>query len=165
VNTLKNIIGFNISWLGLVYFGNNFIPVASLFLLIHLFFISKIKNELLFVIAASLIGIIVDSIFLHLGFFVFEGELGLPMWLIMLWGCFAATLCHSLQFIDSSFWFKILAGLIAPFSYFSGSQLGVVEFGHPWLITYLILALIWPLIFIVFFSLKSLLLSKEFNNV
>ena len=131
----------------------------------HLFFISKIKNELLLVIAISLIGISVDSILHKFGIFIFVDVIVIPFWLIMLWGCFATTLCHSLKFIDKHLWFKIVAGLIAPFSYLAGNQLGVVEFGHPFVITYLILGIIWSLLFIVFFYLKSLLLNKDLKNV
>ena len=151
---LKNIAGFNISWFGLVYFGNSFISIAIILLIIHLLFLSKKSGELIFILAVAAIGIFVDSLLLHLNIFIFLPEKGLPFWLMALWGSFAATLCHSLRFLARSLWLQVAAGLVAPLSYIAGSRFEVVEFGHSLLLTYFILGLIWPLLFMLFFYLK-----------
>ena len=65
---LINIIGFNIAWLGLVYWGNNFILIAFLMLAIHILFLSKKHNEFLLIVAITIIGIWVDSFLQILNF-------------------------------------------------------------------------------------------------
>ena len=63
-------------------------------------------------------------------FFIFDDNQHIPFWLVMLWACFGATLCHSLRFLAE---YKILQILVgggfAPLSYLAGYQFQVVEFG------------------------------------
>jgi len=161
----KNIIGFNISWFGLVYVGNSFIPLCVIFLYFHYRFLVKNNSERLFMLTIWVIGIVVDSLLMYLNVFIFVENYHLPFWLIMLWGCFSTTLCHSLKFIGSSIWFQIIAGFIAPFSYLAGYKLGAVQFSESLMFTYLILMIIWAVLFILFFALKSTFLDKEHRHV
>ena len=158
---MKNIIGFNISWFGLVYMGNGFIPFALLFLCFHLMLEVKNTREILYILIICAIGILIDSVLQFLGIFSFQELTHLPFWLIVLWGCFATTLCHSLKFIGLSPWFQIAAGFIAPLSYLAGYKFSVVQFSHSLMFTYAVLAVLWTLLFILFFKLKSVLVDKE----
>ncbi|GAA6170973.1 hypothetical protein NBRC116592_06430 [Colwellia sp. KU-HH00111] len=158
---MKNIIGFNITWFGLVYFGNNFIAVAIAFLLIHTLFFIQNPRELALLLSVSIIGIGVDTLLQHLAVFIFNQSAFIPLWLMVLWPCFATTLSHSLRFLGKSIWFQYLAGLAAPLSYIAGHQLGVVNFGYSITMTYCILAIIWCLLFMVFFQLQSALFNNE----
>lgn len=162
---MKNIIGFNITWFGLVCFGNEFIPIAIMLLLIHCFFFLKNKHELLLIFTVCAIGICVDSLLQYSNIFIFEKNSFIPLWLVFLWGCFATTLSHSLQFLEKSIWFQYLAAIVAPLSYIAGHQLGAVTFGYPLVMTYCILTLIWSFLFIVFFKLKSSIVKKETSYV
>jgi hypothetical protein len=161
---LINIIGFNITWFGLVYFGNNFIAISILFLLIHLWFLSAETNEPLLILFVCAIGISVDSLLQYLNIFIFVGLHHIPYWLMFLWACFAATLCHSLRFLGKSIWFQLLAGLVAPLSYITGHKFEAVEFGQSLLITYLILATLWSALFVLFFSIKKRWLANGVNH-
>lgn len=142
-------------------YGNSFIPVAIALLLIHCLFFLKNKHELLLIVAVSAIGLTGDSLLQYSNIFIFEQDSFIPLWLVILWGCFATTLSHSLQFLGNSIWFQCLAGLVAPLSYIAGNQLGAVTFGYPLVMTYCILTLIWSFLFIVFFKLKSSIVKKE----
>jgi len=159
---LINLIGFNVSWFGLVYWGNNFIPVAFLLLLAHLFFQSKNYKELFLILVVSIIGISVDSLLQQLTFFIFFEPSHIPFWLMMLWASFAATICHSLNFLASSKMLQlVVGGLISPLSYIAGYKFMVVDFGYSMFITYIFLALVWGGLFILFYCLKGKIMKGE----
>lgn len=142
--------------------GNSFIPFAILFLCFHYFVEVKNSREILYTITLFVIGILIDSLLQYSGFFIFQKTTHLPFWLIVLWGCFATTLCHSLKFIGLSLWFQIFAGFIAPLSYLTGYKFSAVQFGHSIMFTYVVLALIWTSLFILFFKLKSIYIDEEY---
>ena len=163
---LINIIGFNLSWLGLVYWGNNFIPFALLLLVAHLFFQSKTLKELILILLITVVGVIVDSSLQQLSVFIFKEPSHIPFWLIMLWASFAATICHSLRFLASSKVLQFfLGGLISPLSYIAGHKFMVVEFGYSLPITYLILATLWGCLFMFFYYVKSKIIKVDTNHV
>lgn len=154
---ILNIIGFNLVWFGLVTWRDMFIPVASIYLVLHFFFLARMnKQEVMLIFAVCLIGIIVDSALLYLGFYIFDQSYHLPLWLMVLWLCFATTLCHSLNFLSQSKVYQGLIGaFIAPLSYIAGNHLGAVDFGFSMSSTYALLALMWMLMMISFFELKA----------
>ncbi|MBA6256399.1 MULTISPECIES: DUF2878 domain-containing protein [unclassified Colwellia] len=161
---LINLIGFNVSWFGLVYWGNNFIPVAFLLLLAHLFFQSKNYKEFLLIVVVSVIGISVDSLLQQLALFIFLEPSHIPFWLMMLWASFAATICHSLNFLASSKMLQLaVGGLISPLSYIAGYKFMVVDFGYSMFITYVVLALVWGGLFILFYYLKGKIMKGEMS--
>jgi hypothetical protein len=159
---LINAIGFNFSWFGLVYWGNNFIPFALTLLVFHLIFQSKNHKELILILLISVIGISVDSLLQQFNVFIFPEPSHVPFWLMMLWASFAASICHSLSFLASSKVLQFfLGGLISPLSYIAGNKFMVVEFGYSLLITYSILALLWGGLFILFYYVKSKIMKVE----
>jgi len=163
---LINVIGFNLSWFGLVYWGDSFIPIAMLLLIAHLFYISKNHKELILIIIVCVIGLCVDSLLQQLNVFIFPESSHIPFWLMMLWASFAATICHSLRFLESSTLLQlVVGGGISPMSYIAGYKFMAVDFGYSMLITYSILALIWGGLFMLFFYLKSKIIKVEINNV
>jgi hypothetical protein len=161
-----NLIGFNISWFGLVYWGNDFIPIAFILLIAHLFFQSKNYKELILILLISVIGIGVDSFLQKINIFIFPETSHIPFWLMMLWACFAATVCHSLRFLASSKYLQaIIGGIFSPLSYLAGQQFLAVDFGYSTLETYLILSVLWAGLFVLFFHLKSMIIKVEVNDV
>lgn len=158
-----NVIGFDIAWFGLVYWGNFFIPVALLMLGLHFYFVSKTKaKEFYLICTVTAIGVAVDSVLQYSGVIVFpEGQM-MPLWLITLWLCFASTLCHSLKFLQGSKCFQGLVGVVlAPVSYLAGSEMHAVSFGLTVTNTFIILSMVWGLLMILFFSLKSFLIHED----
>ncbi len=161
-----NLIGFNVSWFGLVYWGNAFIPISLSLLLIHLYFYGRKNHELRLVLIITLLGVLVDSLLQYFTVFVFENNTHIPLWLITLWACFAATICHSLNFLSRHKALQLLVGgLLAPLSYIAGYKLNAVDFTLPISMTYLILSFIWAVMFICFYALKDTLVNKEVSHV
>ncbi|MEW6998077.1 DUF2878 domain-containing protein [Colwelliaceae bacterium BS250] len=157
-----NIIGFNISWFGLVYWGNSFIPIALVLLIAHILFLSIKPNEVLLILVITFIGIGVDSFLQYFNVLIFVDVNHIPFWLMCLWACFAATICHSLRLLESSKLMQVIVGAVfAPLSYIAGYKFGVVDFGYSLFFSYLILSLIWAVLFILFFYLMSRLVKVE----
>lgn len=161
-----NLLGFDLAWFGLVYWGNTFIPISLLLLVAHFYFIAKVRGELLLIVVITVIGISVDSLLLKLGVFVFTNDSHIPYWLMMLWVCFSSTICHSLRFLAGSKILQLAVGaLFAPLSYIAGHKFEVVEFGQSLTSTYLLLGLIWAVLFVLFFVLKDRLVKSEVSHV
>ena len=163
---LINMIGFNLVWFGLVYWGNYFTPVALIVIAVHLLLLSNIKKEARLVLLITVIGGSVDSLLHFFHFFSFPDVIFTPFWLFVLWGSFACTLCHSLSFLNGSRYLQILiGGGLAPLSYFAAERLGAVNIAPSLMSSYLVMAFIWSTLFIVFFSLKSILISTRTSYV
>lgn len=163
---MVNLVGFNLSWLGLIYWGNAFIPVSLTLLVVHLYFFGHKNNELLLVLTITMLGVFVDSLLQYFNVFVFENSFHIPLWLITLWGCFAATISHSLNFLSRYKILQLLVGaLLAPLSYIAGYKLDAVEFTLPIISTYAILSIIWGVLFICFYAIKDILADIEVSHV
>ena len=161
-----NLVGFNLAWFGLVYWGNNFIPFSLLLLISHLFFIAKSRNELLLIMVITFIGIFVDSLLVQFNVFIFVNGGHIPFWLMMLWACFATTICHSLRFLSGRKALQLFVGAIfAPLSYIAGYKFQAVDFGQSMISTYLLLSVIWAALFVLFFYLKDKLVEAEVSYV
>jgi hypothetical protein len=163
---LINIIGFNLSWFGLVYWGNIFTPIALMYFASHLLNIANLKSETLLILIIVAIGISVDS-FLHwYNFFIFPNSNHFPFWLMVLWLCFSTTISHSLRFLAASKSLQIVAGgIFAPLSYLAAVKLNAVELGQSVVQTYVVLSVIWALLFIVFFYFKSIFFRTKASHV
>lgn len=165
---LFNLIGFNGSWFGLVIFGNSFVPVTLLWLVLHLNYCKNSLVELKLIVSITLLGILIDSVLLSGDILLFDTRSMIPLWLISLWAGFAATIAHSLQFLSHSKKLQFIVGFIfPPLSYIGGSSLSAVEFGNSTLITYFILAPIWGTVMIFCFLLKDYFytnINLEANN-
>jgi len=163
---IVNMLGFNLAWFGLVYWGNMFIPIALIMLTIHLVLLSNNKNELRLVLLITAVGITVDSLLSFSHFFIFIESAFIPLWLVVLWACFASTISHSLSFLTHSKALQVVVGfVIAPLSYIAGEKFDAVQFSHPLLETYLILGCIWAVLFICIFFLKSLFINRNQTHV
>jgi hypothetical protein len=149
----------------LVYWGNAFIPISVSLLLIHLYFYGRKNHELLLILIITLIGVFVDSLLQHFNVFVFEFSTHIPLWLITLWACFAATISHSLDFLSRRKALQLLVGgLLAPLSYIAGYKLDAVDLTLPISSTYLILSLIWGILFVCFYAIKDTLANYEVSH-
>jgi hypothetical protein len=161
-----NLVGFNLVWFGLVYWGNSFIPFSLLLLSAHLYFIAKVRSELLLIVSITIIGVFIDSLLQYFTVFIFTNSSHIPFWLVVLWACFGTTICHSLRFLAGSKILQLLVGAIfAPLSYIAGYQFQVVDFGQSLITTYLLLSVIWGVLFVLFFVLQAKLVNVEVNHV
>jgi hypothetical protein len=131
----------------------------------HLYFYGRKNHELLLILIITLIGVFVDSLLQHLNVFVFEFSTHIPLWLITLWACFAATISHSLDFLSRRKALQLLVGgLLAPLSYIAGYKLEAVDLTLPISSTYLILSLIWGILFVCFYAIKDTLANYEVSH-
>ena len=138
-----NLLGFKFIWLGLVFLGDVFIPIALILLLLHLCYCCNKKAEFQLVIWVTAIGIIIDSLLIFVGFFNFEHAAHLPYWLLALWVCFAATVSQGMSFLKGKVLWQILIGaLFAPISYLTGANLSLINFEYSTVASFLVLGLV-----------------------
>jgi hypothetical protein len=100
------------------------------------------------------VGIVCDTILTDMGIFSFTNQpIFIPLWLAVLWACFATTINHSLSFMKTKPLVQVVfAGFGGPSSYFAGQRFGSVEFGYSLPLTLVVLSLIWILLFSLFTS-------------
>ena len=130
---LINIIGFQLCWAACVIGGNLWALVCVfLFMLWH--WTQRKPGELKLIILLTLTGTLFDSILMHLGVLSFpsHGGVVIPLWLILLWCSFAATLRHSLAWLlQRPLLASVLAAISAPWSYYAGSLFDAVSLTYP----------------------------------
>lgn len=161
---LINLLGFNLSWFGLILFGDIFIPLTLIWLGIHLYLCKQLGAEFKLIFVIVLLGTLVDTFLFLANILIFPNYNFIPFWLVALWAAFAATISHSLIFLEKSLMLQALVGFVfPPLSYLAGASLSVVSFGYSQLATYFILAFIWPVLMILFFQLKDVFYSQENN--
>ena len=161
-SNLVNLVGFNLTWFGLILFGNIFIPAALILLMLHLYYQAE-KNELPLIVIVAVTGVLLDSTLVYSGFFIFPDTQHIPFWLTTLWFCFAATIRHSLGFLASSKIRQILlGGVFAPLSYLAGANFSVVYLTQSLGFSYLLLACLWgPLMVLIFTISDGLFIEEE----
>lgn len=116
---------------------------------LHLAVVSRLViRESLFLLAAAMMGIALDSLWMHAGILGFTTSFGplIPLWLIMLWLLFLTTLWHSLAWLTRSALRWVLPPVVGPLAYFSAARLGALEAPQT-LVGWLLLALGWGLLF------------------
>jgi len=150
---LANIIGFNLSWFGLVIYGKQFIPFTFVWLIYHFYQCSNRQAELKVISFVVATGVIADSKLISLGVFNFPEQSQLPFWLICLWASFAATVSHSLAFLAKSKPLQFAVGFVFPaFSYLAGASFDAVELPLGPYVTYFILAPLWSVLMVLFYQ-------------
>lgn len=142
---IANLVGFQCCWAACVVGGSVW---ASL--MVPLFYMwhwhQRHTNELVLIAAIVLFGTLHDSLLQRLGLFAFPEHSSalIPVWLILLWSAFAATLLHSLSWLLKRPWLAALfGGLGAPWSYYAGSLLNSIELTQPALA---VIALSWAVL-------------------
>lgn len=162
---LLNLLGFNLSWFGLILFGNIFIPFSLLWLGLHLYWCEHLKCEVKLMLSIVLIGTLVDTLLFSANILIFSNPHFIPFWLITLWAAFAATVAHSLQFLAHSTILQSLIGFIfPPLSYLGGASLSAVDLGYSQLATFFILAPVWSVLVVLFFHLKEIFYGRVKND-
>ncbi|MDJ0957940.1 MAG: DUF2878 domain-containing protein [Arenicellales bacterium] len=121
-----------------------------LFCLYQFFHVDNPRQEAAVVMFATLLGSILDSVWVQLGWLKFSYPIphaGLaPFWIAMLWAGFGLTLNHSLRWLQNRLVLAAVFSMIsAPLSYFAASRLGAVEILYPSFI-YPALSLSWAVV-------------------
>jgi hypothetical protein len=142
-----NLIGFQAAWWACALYGNTGALAALAWLLAHLALHRQRLTELRVVLACSVVGWLVDAALSASGWLILPySPWVLPLWLLVLWACFAATLNNSLQFMQHKFGLAALLGATGgPLSYYAGMELGRLAFPST-LTSLIVLAGVWALL-------------------
>lgn len=115
--------GFKLCWFGLILIPQIALWPALLYWLWSIWQLA-IKARLA-VLGISLIGMVMDTILLRSGVFSFGDTGYLPMWLMLLWGCFALVLVQVLAGWLRHWWLAAFVGAVTgPLAYWGGAALG-----------------------------------------
>lgn len=159
-NFWLNLIGFQAAWWACALWGNAGALFALTLLIIHMAFHPNRSREMLTIVVAASIGLIIDGQLAQAGLLGFEPDfIGLPFWLFVLWGCFAATLNQSLAFLRKhTLWAVILGAFSGPATYYGGAMMGRLEFFTP-SHTFLVMAATWAILLPGLLQLAHLITS------
>ncbi|MGB5397710.1 MAG: DUF2878 domain-containing protein [Gammaproteobacteria bacterium] len=153
---IQNFVLFQLGWFACVLGGANadYAWLGSLIvvaiIVVHLIRALRPADELMLVIACSLIGTFWDSALTLAGLYQFNAGVLIngmaPHWLIAMWALFATTLNVSMKWMHERYLLAaVFGGLGGPLAYFAGHKLGAVDFNPP-LITLVIIGIGWSLI-------------------
>lgn len=153
-----NLLGFNLVWALCVFWGNTYLLPVSVLLLCHLLMHRQPKCELAIILGLGSLGYVIDSGLTLLGLFQFEHvDARAPLWLLILWFGFCATLRQSLGFFRNHMGWSVLAGAVGgSFAYLSAASLGAVTLGFPTLQSGLMIAAVWAVLFPLFLRLSQI---------
>jgi hypothetical protein len=116
--------------------------------------------EIKLVFQAALIGLVLDGLLINLGFARYAApgpilELP-PPWLVLIWMVFATAINASLAWLKPRLALSAMLGLLGgPFSYFSGSRLGAMEFSEPVWQGLCMVGVLWAIAFPLLLFLAS----------
>jgi hypothetical protein len=153
---LLNFVGFQVGWFSCALGAAGDWPllgplVVGVLLTLQLSQVPSPGKQFRFLLAATLLGWLVDSGLGGAGVFVFPFGSGLaglcPLWMAALWANFAGTLHLSLDWLRGRYW--LASGLGAcggPLAYYGGQRLGAMQLGSNAAISLLVIAVEWALV-------------------
>lgn len=161
-----NIIGYQLAWFALVIGaarGHAWLAmgVGALFVASQLFTATNLPAECRLLVLAIVLGVVVDGVASMAGWLRYASPApalppnGAPLWILMLWACFATTLNRSLAWLRSRPWLAVLVGAAgAPLAYLAAARgWDAVQFARPPLaITWLALSWAGALALLATFS-------------
>ena len=90
------------------------------------------RSEIFFIGFVGFLGAIVDTAFLQSSLIIYRGltlSFCAPLWIIAMWVGFAATINHSLSWLDGKWFMAFLLGAVfGPLSYITGLKFGAIDF-------------------------------------
>ena len=138
---LINFVAFQLGWFACVLGAANGRPwmgpvVVATVVVMHLVRARRAAPELVLVLAAMVLGLLVDSLLMATGWLRYSVGLwwpGLaPYWIVTLWALFATTLNVSMTWLKGRPILTVLMGAIGgPLSYLAGEKLGAIELTTP----------------------------------
>ena len=164
-----NIIGFQTGWWACVLGTKNGYPylgplVMLIFLFIHFSRLDNRNNEIFFAVLVGLVGTVVDTVLLQTKLIEYKGVYTdniAPLWITTMWIGFAATINHSLAWLNNKWIMSFALGAIfGPLSYYTGIKFEVLHFEIS-VLTISILALLWGVVIPYLYYLNGKVLSKK----
>lgn len=137
---MLNFVAFQLGWFACVLGAANALPwlgpvVVAAVVSLHLATARRPLPELYLVLAAMLLGLVVDSLLLATGWLNYSVGLWLPgfapYWIVAMWALFATTLNVSMGWMRGRPVLTVLMGAVGgPLSYLAGERLGAIELTH-----------------------------------
>lgn len=139
---------------------------SMLALAINIALTHRRSTEVKLILAAALLGLIVDGLLMTSGFarYAAPGPLSgvPPAWLILMWMAFATTLNQSLSWLEDRPGLAAVLGLIGgAASYYAGARFGAMEFSQPLWLALGAVGVLWTAALPVLFYLARHLNSGE----
>lgn len=154
-----NFVLIKVAWVACVVGGT--LPGALIIavMLGLCFYQGRWQRERRFVVGLALLGLTLDSVWIHLGILDFgSGTLQLgnlvlaPLWIILLWVAVGLSLFEALGFfVRRPVLGAVIVGAAAPLSYSTGAQFGAVVI--PSTAMLMVIALVWVVVFGIVFEL------------
>ncbi len=151
--TIINFLLFQLGWFVCVLSGaaglnSPAILFTAAFLMVHFRFYNWRQTDYKLVLAAILIGVVLDSSWSAWNLMAYQAqtiEPIAPWWIWCLWINFALTLNHSMSWLLKH---RVMAGVFSaiasPVSYYAGSRLGALQWVQPEILI-IVLAISWGL--------------------
>ncbi len=120
-------------------------------LVIHINFTEQIKRTLKRLLLATVIGVVIDSLFLFSGVITFTPVAYWPaflppLWMIILWPTFASLFDDIMLWLLAHRWLAIAAGAIAgPLAYLGGQAMGALQLPQEWWLSLMVIGGAWAL--------------------
>ena len=148
---ILNLAIFQAGWIVCVVGGDSYaIAYTAIALLIHHWYVLEKNSEWQLIAIVTVVGSLWDILMALSGmlYYADSGFLGIPIWLICLWALFATTFMHSLSWFSRYLWIAaVFAAVMGPASYWFGSELSDAYFGTPILISLMVMAVGWSILF------------------
>lgn len=137
---IRNLVLFKLGWVACVMLAAAGQPVMAMLVvaavvMAHLATVPVKSKESMLLVSAAVIGMAWESLLVRFGIVSYPGYTDAaalaPYWIVAMWVLFATTINHGLRWIKRSWIVASAAGLIGgPLAFFSGAQLGAVEFSN-----------------------------------
>jgi Protein of unknown function (DUF2878) len=138
---LTNIVLYQVGWFVSVLAAARHQPwvgagVGIVLVLAHVFLVADRRSEIRTLVAAMVVGTIVESAQASLGLFTYTSGYLVPTlappWIVILWAQFATTFRHSVRWLMGR---PVLAAMLGaaggPLACLAGERLGAVRFSPP----------------------------------
>ncbi len=171
LSKIINIVIYQVGWFSCVLgaalgFSLSGAIGAVALLIIHLLLADKRAAEVQLMLAACLLGVVVDSLQQAAGLFTFKADprwpLWLPLWVFVIWAQFATMFRFALHWLAGRYLLGALFGAIGgPLAYWGGIRMGAATFGDNPQLALMVLAIIWALVMPLLLWLRQKLASTE----
>jgi hypothetical protein len=144
--TLANILYFQIGWFVCILFGDLWAFLFTLTVLSLHFYASKLKqSDAILVSLALVLGLIHDTILIHVDILQFPGGPSFPpFWMMCLWALLGITLNHSMNWIyERPRWAAVFGAVFAPLSYLAGAKLSGAQWLSSVTVAMFTIAIMW----------------------
>jgi hypothetical protein len=149
---LFNIVAYQIAWFACVLGAANQLPwigtsIALVVVALHLALVQRRGVEVKLIVAAAVIGLILDSALASAGLVSFTSGVWIdgiaPHWMVGLWIAFATTLNISMRWLVTRPALAVVFGALGgPVAYYAGAKLGAITI-NPSASTFIAIGLGW----------------------